>query len=121
MLRTHDDAGERNLERAEEATGVRPLGCPWRSLDDPFVSEVIRAHRWWKTSQLDARYGGEIPPDIMLGVETFDAALEAVRATDARLDSEEREEANRTRANAPPSTPAGRMTPPRRKATKPPR
>lgn len=86
-----EDAGEYNLRLAEDATSVRPESCPWKALRDPFVAEVIRAHRWFKERQLETHYGGDVPADITWGVETFEAALQSVRSADTRLDKEERE------------------------------
>lgn len=80
----HDDPGEQILAGIEKATGERPPGCPWRQLREPFVAAVIRAHRWHKTGELEARCGGSIPEALARGVETYDAALNAVQVYDAR-------------------------------------
>lgn len=85
------DPGERSLVSAEKASGGRPAGCPWRSLSDPFVIDVVRAHRWWKSGQLATKYPAGVPDEILWGVEEFDMARDSVTATDRRLDDEERE------------------------------
>lgn len=97
--RLESDAAERSLVSAEEASGGRPISCPWRSLSDPFVIEVVRAHRWWKSGQLATRYPAGVPEEIVWGVEEFDVARDSVTATDRRLDDEERE--RRQRAQQP--------------------
>lgn len=80
------------LAEAEVATGTRPLGCPWKALSDPFVSEVMRAHRWWKSGQLEARYAGRVPAFIVQAVEVFDSALNSVQVHDIREEQKQREE-----------------------------
>lgn len=104
------DPGERNLALAHDATGERPHGCPWRALRDPFVAEVLEAHRHWDKGQLAAHYlakhGSEVPPEIDWGVVIFDAALKAVHSADTRLDREEREREQQARqAKQPTATP----------------
>jgi hypothetical protein len=92
-----EDAGEQELSACEELTGSRPDGCPWRVLSDPWVSEVVRAHKWFKEHQLETRYGGAPPSSIVWGVEVYDAALNSVQVHDFREDSEEREKQARER------------------------
>lgn len=94
------DPGEQILAGCERATGVRPDSCPWASLSDPFVREVMRAHRWDATGQLDARYGGHCPERIWWGVGVYAAALNAVQVHDMREDRKAREAEARERANA---------------------
>lgn len=103
--RLDDDPGERNLALAYDATGERPRTCPWRSLRDPFVAEVLEAHRHWDKGQLAdhyrAKHGSEVPPEIDWGVVIFDAALKSVHSADMRLDREEREREQQRRQSHP--------------------
>ena len=82
-----DDIGERVLRDCEEATGERPVGCPWAALRDPFVGEVVRMHRHWKEGAVSIE---TLPASIVAGLETFDAALNSVQIHDMREDREER-------------------------------
>ena len=75
---------------AEAACGMRPAGCLWSAFRDPFVGEVIRAHRWAAWGELASRYGGRVPERVMWGVEVYDAALNSVRSRDMRDDAEKR-------------------------------
>lgn len=96
------DPAECILDGCEEATGERPIGCPWQSYSDPYVAEVLRAHRWWRSGQLADRYAGSIPASIAWGVEVYDAALNSVQVYDMRADREKREADRREReANGP--------------------
>lgn len=90
-----DDPGERILTDCQEASGERPSGCPWASFADPFIVEVIRAHRWWKAGELSTRYGGLVSARIVWGIEVYDSALNGVQVYDMRLDREKREEERR--------------------------
>ena len=85
------DPGEQVLRSCEAASGERPTACPWRAFADPYVSAVIRAHRWWKVGELTTRYGDRVPERIAWGVEVYDAALNAVQVHDMREDREQRE------------------------------
>lgn len=90
------DAGEQVLTSCSEATGTRPATCPWASFADPYVAEVIRAHRWWKAGELSTRYG-RVPLRIVEGIEVYDAALNAVQVHDMREDREKRADEARKR------------------------
>jgi hypothetical protein len=105
-LREAPEAGhviaETLLDDCEAATGERPSGCPWRAFADPYVAEVLRAHRWWKSGQLATRYPTGVPAPIAWGVEVYDVALNTVQVVDMRADREKRDEARREReANRP--------------------
>jgi len=79
------DKAEKVLAAIERDTGVRPDGCPWRALRDPFVGRVVRAHRSWKNGHpiREAR--------LLAGVEAYDAALNQIEAADMKADRRERE------------------------------
>lgn len=94
------DPAEAILDGCEEATGERPRGCPWRAYADPYVAEVLRAYRWWKAGQLEARYAGDVPASIAWGVEVYDAALNSVQVHDMREDREKREAERKARGDA---------------------
>lgn len=98
MLRvcTEDDASERILADAEQATGRRPSGCPWRAYEDPFVGHVLSAYRWFKAGALETRIPD--PPEALLrGLEVYDAALNAVQGHDLREERKRREKERRER------------------------
>lgn len=95
------DAGETILAGVERATGVRPDGCPVRTLRDPFVAAVVRAHRPYAKGELAARHGRSMPIALAAGVDCFDAALNAIEASDMREDREERERARKTAERGP--------------------
>lgn len=95
------DPGEQVLRFCEEASGMRPTGCPHRALSDPYVLEIISAHRYGKGA-LAEKYGGPPPAWVIEGVETYDAALNVVQVHDIRADRAEREEAARKAALARP-------------------
>jgi hypothetical protein len=99
------DPGEQTLAGLERATGERPPGCPWRQLADPFVTAVIRAYRWHKTGELEARCGGSVPNALARGIEIYDAALNGVQSFDirARREAEEQERKARQPPDRPPS------------------
>lgn len=90
-----DDPAERYSETVEAASGERPHGCPWRQLQDPFVRWVTRAHRWFKTGELEARFGGRVPHALLCGIETYDAAVNAIGGHDRRVDRERAEQKRR--------------------------
>lgn len=85
-----DDPSEQILTGIERATGERPDGCPWRAFDDPYVGEVLRAYRWWKAGQLALRWP-DPPVALLIGLEVYDAALNAVQAHDSREERKRRE------------------------------
>lgn len=90
------DASEAVLGGAEEATGTRPDGCPWRAYEDPFVAHVLAAYRWFKNGELDTRWPD--PPEALLrGLEAYDAALNSVQAHDLREERKRREKERRER------------------------
>lgn len=81
-------------EGSEKAVGSSTQGCPWQAYRDPFVGAVLRAYRHWKEHQLSLLY--PCPPHaLIVGIEVYDAALNAVQAHDIR---EEREARERERA-----------------------
>lgn len=77
---------------------MRPHGCPWAALSNPYVVEVIRARKWWENGAIDARYPNGVPAAIAEGIDIYDAALNAVQVNDSREDREEREREARERA-----------------------
>lgn len=91
-----DDPSEQILGGMEAATGQRTDGCPWRSYEDPFVGEVLRAYRWWKAGQLAAVWP-EPPLALVRGLEVYDAALNAVQSHDIREERRRRESERRER------------------------
>lgn len=72
------------------ATGTRPVTCPWRGIDNPFVQNVLRAHRWFKEGQLEAIYPNGIPEAIRRGIEVYESAINAIQVADIREDRENR-------------------------------
>lgn len=95
IVASENDEGEALLVDCEDATGERPIGCPWAALRDPWVGAVIRAHRHWKTGALSI---DTQPASVVFGIETFDAALNAVQVHDIREDREEQQRAADERA-----------------------
>ncbi len=83
----------------EIPTGSRPTSCPHRALADPFVLEIIKAHRWRAEGSLRERYGGAPPSYVLDAIEVYDAALNATQVHDIREDRAEREK-QRVEANA---------------------
>lgn len=94
------DPAEHQLERIEQDTGVRLSECPWRALRDPFVSAVVKAHRSF-TKGAGTRLGPWSPAALVLGVECFDAAINAIEVADMKAD---RAEAERKRDKPGPRT-----------------
>lgn len=80
------DPAEEVLSGIAEVTGVRPPGCPNRQLRDPFVNACIRAHRGFVKGDMSGRLGPEAPAALVVGVECFDAALNAIEAHDMKAD-----------------------------------
>lgn len=77
-------------ENSEKAVGSSTQGCPWQAFRDPFVGAVLRAYRHWKEHQLALLYR-DPPHALMVGIEVYDSALNAVQAHDIREDREQRE------------------------------
>lgn len=89
------DTGEDNLRRIEDATGVRPLRCPWRSTMDPFVAACSRVLRPY-------RLGHPIENAALLtGVEILNGAIETIGVHDMRADRVEREKKSKGEKSAP--------------------
>lgn len=87
----------------EKATGVRPTGCPWRALRDPFVRAVQDAYPWAESGELRLRWGADPPHALILGVEVYRRALRATQAHDTeRRDEARRREAERNKPKRPP-------------------
>lgn len=97
-----NDPAEQVLEHMKDATGLRQTACPWQAFGDPFVQQVLRAHRWWAKGELATRYGRPIPEALKQGLDIFDAALSAVTNTDSRADREDREARLEELAKNPP-------------------
>lgn len=89
LMREDPSAYVHNSMRA--AVGGEPSGCPWRAFHDPFVGAVLRAYRHWKANQLHLLYR-DPPAALMVGIEVYDAALNAVQAHDLRQEREKREQ-----------------------------
>jgi len=94
VLTGKEDGGEQILASIERATGSRPHGCPWRAFEDPFVAEVLKAYRWFKANQLSVVWPNP-PAALIRGLEVYDAAVNAVQATDIRDERERREKERR--------------------------
>lgn len=101
------DPSEQILSGVERAAGDRPDGCPWRVFRDPFVAEVLGAHRWWKAQQLSTRWP-DPPLALLRGLEVYDAALNAVQVYDLRKERERREAENRARLDKQANKSRGR-------------
>lgn len=88
------DIAENWMVAVEGDTGVRPDGCPWRALRDPFVVRVVNAYAPWKI-------GHPIREErLRRGVEAFHRAVENVMAADMRREKKKRE----AKQKAPPVT-----------------
>ena len=85
------DSGEQILRGIERATGTRPEGCPHRAVSDPFVQACLRSLRWFRTGELAARWGGQLPAALALGVECLAAAVDAIEVADMREERARRE------------------------------
>lgn len=78
-----DDLGEKMLSAwSEAAGGTRLTTCPWWALRDPFVIQVLAAHRWFREGQLALRWP-VLPEALARGLEVYDTALLTVQANDA--------------------------------------
>lgn len=73
------------LSACEAWTGDRPLGCPHRSLDDPFVGRVLAAHPYFKNGNL-ATVHPRLSQRLARGLVHFDVALEAAKAARLKAD-----------------------------------
>ena len=90
------DAGEQILNGIERDTGVRPDGCPWRSLRDPFVVRVVKAHRGWKNGHAITEQR------LRSAVEAYDAARNAIEVADMK--AERKRDEQKRAAETPPRT-----------------
>lgn len=88
------DPGEQIIRELQNITGVRMPGCPYRVFDDPFVGEVLTAHKHWRQGVLDV---GRQPAAIVSGVETYDSALNLIRNHDMQKRADDLEEERRQR------------------------
>lgn len=79
-----DDGGEQFLSGIERVTGKRPMGCPWKAYEDPFVAAVLDAYPHWKERQLALVWGNDPPLALMRGLRAYESALNAIRASDIR-------------------------------------
>jgi hypothetical protein len=96
------DPGERNHKMIDDATGVYPIGCPWRSIAHPFVRAVMTARKHWSKGAISVE---DMPHVLRTGLEIFDAAVSSIEVTDMRKDREDRE-AERRKREATKSTPS---------------
>lgn len=94
-----NDGVEQVLTSLERITGTRQTACPWRAYEDPFVAEVLRAHRHWKERQLHLVWGHDPPAALMRGIEVYDSALNAIRANDIHEDREKRKREHESEMN----------------------
>ena len=74
---------------------------------DPFVQACIRSLRWFRTGELAARWGGELPAALALGVECLDAAVQSIEIHDMREERARREAEAKAR-NGGPEAPRAR-------------
>lgn len=99
------DPGESNLASIEDATGIRPEGCPWRALSHPFVRHVMTARRHWSKGALSVE---DMPHALRTGLEIYDAAVSSIEVTDIRADREKRKAEAAQKAAAPATHPRRR-------------
>lgn len=90
VIKGDADLGEQTSEEIERGCGERPSRCPWLELSDPFVTEVVRARKWWVNGELDEKYPHGVPNVIVMGVEIYDGALNGIQVYDVREDREAR-------------------------------
>ena len=88
------DPGERNQKLIDDATGIHPIGCPWRALAHPFVRAVMTARRHWSNGAISVE---DMPHALRTGLEIYDAAISSIEVTDIREDREKREAERRKR------------------------
>jgi hypothetical protein len=79
------------------------------------VQSVINAHRHWEKGELERRWGSDPPHALMLGIETFSRALNAVQSHDIQKRRDDAEaERNKPKPQQGPQ-PRGRRTLPVRR------
>lgn len=90
------------LASCAEATGSEPATCPWASMRDPFVGEVVRAYGWREAGELEAKYPdpGGVPNVLIAAIETYASAFNTARTHDIREDRKRREREAEERALA---------------------
>lgn len=85
-----NDGAEQILDGIERVTGKRPMGCPWKAYEDPFVAAVLDAYPHWKERQLHLVWGAEPPLALLRGLRAYESALNAIRAHDIREQNQKR-------------------------------
>lgn len=68
----------------ERVTGFRPAECPWRAFEDPIVSEVLDAYRWFESGQLAIQLGNDPPAILVEAIGVYHGALNRVWSHDRR-------------------------------------
>ena len=71
-------------------TGERPDTCPWRSFQEPLVSDVLRAYGLFESGQMAIWLGADPPNVVVEAVVFYHATVNRVRA-----DRDERERKQR--------------------------
>lgn len=70
-----------------ELTKIRPVTCPWRCLQEPFVREVIALQEAFETGSLPAFLSEEAPAVLHDALLVYRGSLRAVQAEDQRQES----------------------------------
>lgn len=81
-----------HLRTVQRVTGTRPSTCPWRSLYDPLVQEVL--HLMW-SEQPESLLEEECPALLVEALGVYIRARNATRAEDMRLEDERRKAARK--------------------------
>jgi hypothetical protein len=70
--------------------GSVPDTCPWQSLRDPVVHDVLAAWQCYSSGQVSAMLTTDPPAHLIEGLRVYGAALDAVRADRMDRDAEQR-------------------------------
>ncbi len=94
--RPYEPAVEQQREVLEHLVGIRPATCPWRSLEDPLVRDVLTLYGPREMSDPVHLAGGdEAPCRVIEGLIAFDAAMRAFRSDERKRAEEQREQERR--------------------------
>lgn len=76
--------------RLKTLTGYAPDTCPWTAFANPVVADIINAHRWYDTGQVNLFLGNDPPAHLVAGLELYVSALQSTRADRMDREAEER-------------------------------
>lgn len=75
----------------EALTGHRPDSCPWRSVYDPLVAEVVRVAQLADKGLALAELGDDPPAILLDAMSVYYRAFNATRGHDMELERKQRE------------------------------